>query len=158
MVVCAGYLQEAALKKAAIEYPRDPLRLHRRLSPDRSTTGNTLSNVAGIAFKEEQAGYSGRLRRRHGRLYQAGLLRRRRRHQSRLLPVRLRLSSRAPTPRLLEKGVTVDMNYSWQYGSNFSASTELQTMINGWYVNGTEIVFACGGSMFQSIVGRRLRQ
>ena len=25
-------------------------------------------------------------------------------------------------------------------------------MINGWYVNGTEIVFACGGSMFQSIV------
>ena len=52
----------------------------------------------------------------------------------------------------LEKGVTVDMNYSWQYGSNFSASTDLQTMINGWYVNGTEIVFACGGSMFQSIV------
>lgn len=44
------------------------------------------------------------------------------------------------------------MNYSWQYGSNFSASTDLQTMINGWYVNGTEIVFACGGSMFQSIV------
>ena len=25
-------------------------------------------------------------------------------------------------------------------------------MINGWYTNGTEIVFACGGSMFQSIV------
>ena len=24
-------------------------------------------------------------------------------------------------------------------------------MISGWYANGTEIVFACGGSMFQSI-------
>ena len=60
--------------------------------------------------------------------------------------------SRAPTSAAEELGITVDMNYSWQYGSTFSASTDLQTMINGWYVNGTEIVFACGGSMFQSIV------
>ena len=50
-----------------------------------------------------------------------------------------------------ELGTTVDMNYSWQYGASFSASAELQTMISGWYANGTEIVFACGGSMFQSI-------
>ena len=50
-----------------------------------------------------------------------------------------------------EEGITVDMNYSWEYGATFSASTELQTMISGWYANGTEIVFACGGSMFQSI-------
>ncbi|MCI9309264.1 MAG: BMP family ABC transporter substrate-binding protein, partial [Oscillospiraceae bacterium] len=51
-----------------------------------------------------------------------------------------------------ELGKTVDINYSWLYGADFSASTDLQTMINGWYNNGTEIVFACGGSMFQSIV------
>ena len=48
-------------------------------------------------------------------------------------------------------GTNVEMNYSWQYGATFSGSTELQTMISGWYANGTEIVFACGGSMFQSI-------
>lgn len=46
---------------------------------------------------------------------------------------------------------TVDLNYSWEYGSNFQASPELQTMVSGWYSNGTEIVFACGGSMFQSV-------
>ena len=51
-----------------------------------------------------------------------------------------------------ELGKTVDINYSWLYGADFSASTDLQTMINGWYNNDTEIVFACGGSMFQSIV------
>lgn len=50
-----------------------------------------------------------------------------------------------------EMGTNVEMNYSWQYGATFSGSTELQTMISGWYANGTEIVFACGGSMFQSI-------
>ena len=44
------------------------------------------------------------------------------------------------------------MNYSWQYGANFSASPELQTMAAGWYQAGTEVIFACGGSMFSSIV------
>ena len=42
------------------------------------------------------------------------------------------------------------MLYSWAYGSQFSASSELQTMLNGWYQNGTEVIFACGGSMSQS--------
>ena len=50
-----------------------------------------------------------------------------------------------------ELGVNVEMNYSWEYGASFSASPELQTMASGWYQNGTEIIFACGGSMFQSI-------
>lgn len=47
--------------------------------------------------------------------------------------------------------VQVEMNYSWQYGSSYSASPELQTMCNGWYENGTEVIFSCGGSMFQSV-------
>ncbi|MCI5723185.1 MAG: BMP family ABC transporter substrate-binding protein [Erysipelotrichaceae bacterium] len=51
-----------------------------------------------------------------------------------------------------EKGIQVDIKYSYRYGSTFSASTELQTQIAGWYANGTEVVFACGGSMFQSVL------
>ena len=43
------------------------------------------------------------------------------------------------------------MNYSWQYGASFNASPELQTMVSGWYEAGTEVVFACGGSMFASV-------
>ena len=43
------------------------------------------------------------------------------------------------------------MNYSWLYGASFQASNELQTMAAGWYQNGTEVIFACGGSMFQSV-------
>lgn len=50
-----------------------------------------------------------------------------------------------------EKGVDVTMKYSFKYGDTFSASTELQTQIAGWYAAGTEVVFACGGSMFQSV-------
>ena len=50
-----------------------------------------------------------------------------------------------------ELGVDVSINYSWEYGAAFSASAELQSMASGWYETGTEVIFACGGSMFQSI-------
>lgn len=49
------------------------------------------------------------------------------------------------------KGVDVTVKYSYKFGDTFSASTELQTQIAGWYEAGTEVVFACGGSMFQSV-------
>lgn len=50
------------------------------------------------------------------------------------------------------KNVNVEIRYSYQYGSSFTASTELQTQIAGWYNNGTQVVFSCGGSMFSSVM------
>ena len=149
VVVCAGYLQEAALKRAAIEFPEVPF-VFIDGYPLTDDEGNTLTNVAGIAFQEEQAGYLAGFAAvkdgftklgfsgggggtndaccRFGYGYVQGA-----------------------NAAASELGITVDMNYSWEYGATFQASTELQTMISGWYANGTEIVFACGGSMFQSI-------
>ena len=49
-----------------------------------------------------------------------------------------------------EKGVDVSMRYSWEYGSSFSASDDLQAMLAGWFNAGTEVIFMCGGSMFNS--------
>ena len=163
VVVCAGYLQEAALRKAAIEYPDTPFVFIdgypiQEQATEYDAAGNALpndspvlTNVAGIAFQEEQAGYlAGYAAVKDGftKLGFSG-------GGGGTNPACCRFGYgyvQGANAAALEKGVTVDMNYSWQYGSNFSASTDLQTMINGWYVNGTEIVFACGGSMFQSIV------
>ena len=56
VVVCAGFLQEAALTKAAIAYPDvdfvfvDGYALN-------GEDGQPLANVAGVSYKEEQAGY-----------------------------------------------------------------------------------------------------
>ena len=150
VVVCAGYLQEAALKKAAIEYPETPF-VFIDGYPLTDDAGNTLSNVAGIAFKEAQAGYLAGYAAVMDGFTKLGFSG----GGGGTNPACCRFGYgyvQGANAAALEKGVTVDMNYSWQYGSNFSASTDLQTMINGWYVNGTEIVFACGGSMFQSIV------
>ena len=51
-----------------------------------------------------------------------------------------------------EKNVEVTVKYSFLYGSTFSASAELQTQISGWYDKGTEVVFSCGGTMFNSVI------
>lgn len=163
VVVCAGYLQEAALRKAAIEYPDTPFVFIdgypiQEQASEYDAAGNALpndspvlTNVAGVAFQEQQAGYlAGYAAVKDGftKLGFSG-------GGGGTNPACCRFGYgyvQGANAAALEKGITVDMNYSWQYGSNFSASTDLQTMINGWYVNGTEIVFACGGSMFQSIV------
>ena len=48
------------------------------------------------------------------------------------------------------KGIDVEMRYSWEYGSSFSASDDLQAMLAGWFNAGTEVCFMCGGTMFNS--------
>ena len=149
VVVCAGYLQEAALKRAAIEFPEVPF-VFIDGYPLTDDEGNTLTNVAGIAFQEEQAGYlAGYAAVKDGftKLGFSG-------GGGGTNDACCRFGYgyvQGANAAASELGVTVDMNYSWEYGSTFQASTELQTMISGWYANGTEIVFACGGSMFQSI-------
>ena len=50
-----------------------------------------------------------------------------------------------------ELGTTADVTVSFLYGGAFTSSPELQTQISGWYNNGTQVVFSCGGSMLQSV-------
>ena len=149
VVVCAGYLQEAALKKAAIEYPETPF-VFIDGYPLTDDAGNTLSNVAGIAFKEEQAGYLAGYAAVMDGFTKLGFSG----GGGGTNPACCRYGYgfvQGANAAAAEKDVQVEMNYSWQYGSNFSSSPELQTMANGWYQSGTEVIFACGGSMFQSI-------
>ena len=149
VVVCAGFLQEAALRKAAIDFPEVPF-VFIDGYPLTDDDGNVLTNVAAIAFKEEQAGYlAGYAAVKDGftKLGFSG-------GGGGTNPACCRFGYgyvQGANDAAKELGTNVEMNYSWQYGATFSGSTELQTMISGWYANGTEIVFACGGSMFQSI-------
>ena len=149
VVVAAGFMQVNALKKAAAEFPDTPF-VFIDGYPLSDEAGNTLTNVAAVAFKEEQCGYfAGYAVVKDGFTklgfsgggggtndaccrYGYGFV-------------------QGANAAAADMGVTVDMNYSWEYGSSFSASPELQTMANGWYESGTEVIFACGGSMFQSI-------
>ena len=149
IVVCAGFLQETALVTAATGNP-DVKFVFIDGYPVSDADGNVLENVAGISYQEEQSGYFAGyavVKEGYTELGFSG-------GGGGTNPACCRygygfVQGAAAAAEELE--TEVNINYSWNYGANFQASSELQTMISGWYENGTEIVFACGGSMFDSI-------
>ncbi|MBR3474047.1 MAG: BMP family ABC transporter substrate-binding protein [Oscillospiraceae bacterium] len=144
VIVCAGFMQGNALAKAAAEFTDVKFVFVDGWSFE------GLDNIAGIAFKEEQCGYlAGYATVKEGftKLGFCG-------GGGGTNPACCRYGYgfvQGAAAAAEEMGVHVEMNYSWLYGSSFSASPELQTLANGWYEDGTEAIFACGGSMFASI-------
>ena len=143
VVVAAGFMQEGALKAAAEAYPNVNF-----VFIDGYPIG--FDNVAGISFMEQQSGYLAgyaTVMEGYTKLGFTG-------GGGGTNPACQRFGygfvqgAEAAAAKL---GVKVEMNYSWMYGASFSASPELQTMATGWYANGTEVIFCCGGSMFQSV-------
>ena len=149
VVVCAGFMQEGALKRAAEEFSDVSFVFIDGYSL-KDSNDQVLSNVAGIAFKEEQCGYFAGyavVKEGYEKLGFTG-------GGGGTNPACIRYGwgfAQGANDAAKELGKTVELNYSWEYGASFQASPELQTMVSGWYSNGTEIVFACGGSMFQSV-------
>ena len=141
-VVCAGFMQGPALEKVAAEYPDVSF-----IFIDGWSTG---ANVAGIAFAEEQSGYlAGYAVVKEGfeKLGFTG-------GGGGTNPPCVRFGYgfvQGANDAAKELGKTVDINYTWQFGNTFSPSPELMAMVSGWYNAGTEIVFCCGGNMFQSV-------
>ena len=143
VVVCAGFMQGTALAKAAAEFTDVKF-----VFIDGWALG--MNNVAGICFQEEQCGYlagyaavmdgytklgftgggggSNAACNRYGYGFVQGA-----------------------EAAAAAKDVNVEINYSWLYGSSFQPSNELLAMATGWYQNGTEVIFCCGGSMFSSV-------
>lgn len=143
VVVCAGYLQEAALTKAATNYPDVKF-----IFIDGYPIG--CDNVAPVAFKEQECGYFAgyaAVMEGYTKLGFTG-------GGGGTNPACCRYGYgfvQGANAAAAEKNVNVEVNYSWLYGASFSASTELQTMVSGWYENGTEVIFCCGGSMYNSV-------
>ncbi len=148
IIVCAGFLQGTALQKAAEEFTDVKF-----VFIDGWTLAdadeNALENVAAVDFQEEQSGYLAgyaAVMEGYTKLGFSG-------GGGGTNPACCRFGYgyvQGAQAAAAEKDIKVDMNYSWEYGASFAASAELQTMLNGWYTNGTEVVFACGGSMCQS--------
>ena len=144
VVVAAGFMQATALAKAAEEFTDVMF-----IFIDGWDLG--LANVAGIYFAEEQPGYLAGYAAVMDGYTKLGFCG----GGGGTNPACMRYGYgfvQGADAAAKELGVNVEINYSWEYGASFSASSELQTMAAGWYVNGTEVIFACGGSMFQSIV------
>ncbi len=139
VVVCAGFMQGGALETVAKDNPDVAF-----VFIDGWAMG--LDNVAGIAFKEEQcaylAGYAV-VREGYEKLGFAG-------GGGGTNPACCRYGYgfvQGANDAAKELGKTVEVNYTWQYGENFSAAPELKPLMDGWFANGTQIVFAAGGQI-----------
>ncbi|MCR5422080.1 MAG: BMP family ABC transporter substrate-binding protein, partial [Bacilli bacterium] len=148
VVVCAGFMQQTALTKIASE--------NKNVSfifidgyPLQDADKNTLTNVAGIAFMEEQSGYLAGyacVKEGYTKLGFSG-------GGGGTNPACQRFGYgfiQGANDAAKEASKQVTMKYSWKYGESFSAGPDLQTMLEGWYSTGTEVVFSCGGSMCNS--------
>ena len=150
VIVAAGFMQATALTKAAAEFTDVKFVFVDRDSAVTLEDGTALKNVLGICFQEEQCGYLAGyavVKEGYTKLGFTG-------GGGGDNPACCRYGYgfvQGASAAAAEMGVKVEMNYSWLYGASFSASTELQTMASGWYENGTEVIFACGGNMFQSV-------
>ena len=150
VIVAAGFMQATALTKAAAEFTDVKFVFVDRDSAVTTEDGTALKNVLGICFQEEQCGYLAGyavVKEGYTKLGFTG-------GGGGDNPACCRYGYgfvQGASAAAAEMGVKVEMNYSWLYGASFAASTELQTMASGWYENGTEVIFACGGNMFQSV-------
>ena len=143
IVVAAGFLQAGALEIAAKAYPNVNF-----VFIDGWSLG--LDNVAAIVFDEHQSGYLAGYATVMEGYTKLGFMG----GGGGTNPACQRFGNgfaQGAQAAAAKKNVQVELNYSWAYGGSFSASPELQAMATGWYQNGTEVIFACGGSMFASI-------
>ena len=154
VVVCAGYLQEAALRRAAIAYPDVHFVFidgYAITEDPEDAESAVLTNVAGISLQGRAVRLPGRLRCREGRLHRAWASPAAAAAPTRPAAVTATASCRAPA-RLLPRWTstsTDELLLAVRHhlpGQPRAAEHDR----NGWYTTGTEIVFACGGSMFAS--------
>lgn len=156
IVVCAGFLQETALTKAAQEFTDvkfvfiDGYTLYSEKDAEgKGIAGKEIKNVAPISFQEEQSGYLAgyaAVKDGYSKLGFTG-------GGGGENPACCRFGYgfvQGANDAAKELNKTVEMKYSWSFGASFSPSPDLQTMLSGWYSNGTEVIFCCGGNMCQS--------
>ncbi|MBO5931590.1 MAG: BMP family ABC transporter substrate-binding protein [Clostridia bacterium] len=152
IIVAPGFLQAAAMTTVAIENPEVKF-----VFIDGWTltdeAGNALPNVTAVVYKEQESGYlAGYAAVKDGyrKLGFTG-------GGGGTNPACNRFGygfvqgAEAAAKELGLAKDAVEVKFSFQHGASFSASPELQSQINGWYSTGTEVVFACGGSMFESV-------
>ena len=141
IVVCAGFMAGSAIEKASAEFTNV-----KWVYVDGGAFG---ANTVGVAFKEEQCGFFAGyacVKDGYTKLGFSG-------GGGGTTPACCRYGYgfvQGAQAAAAELGVQVEMLYSWLYGGSFSNSPELETMLNGWYENGTEVIFPCGGAMYLS--------
>ena len=151
VVVCVGYLYGASLAWAADQYPNVKF-IAVDVTQGDIGTDTIPANCYCITFKEEQAGYlAGYAIAKDGKT-KLGFL------GGMAVPAVIRYGYgfvQGADAAAQELGQNVEINYF--YGGQFYGDANITSRMEGWYSNGTQVVFACGGGIYTSAVEAALK-
>lgn len=144
-IVCVGFLYGASLAWAAEQYPDINFIA---VDVTQGDIGEAIpDNCYCITFKEEQAGYLAGYAVVKDGFTKLGFL------GGMAVPAVIRFGYgyiQGADDAAQELGANVEINYF--YGGQFYGDANITSRMEGWYGNGTEIVFACGGGIYTSAV------
>ena len=144
-IVVAGYLFGSAIAEAQEKYP-DVQFLALDVSTSDLGDKAPTANTALITYKEEQAGYLAGYAAVYDGYKELGFL------GGMAVPAVIRYGYgfvQGADAAAKEIGAT-DVNIKYWYSGGFAATDEVKNKMDGWYSEGTEVVFACGGPVCTS--------
>ena len=150
-IVVAGYLFGNAIAEAQEKYP-DVQFLALDVSAGDLGDKAPTANTALITYKEEQAGYLAGYAAVYDGYKELGFL------GGMAVPAVIRYGYgfvQGADAAAQELGQNIDINYF--YGGQFYGDANITSRMEGWYSNGTQVVFACGGGIYTSAVEAALK-
>ena len=150
-IVVAGYLFGNAIAEAQEKYP-DVQFLALDVSASDLGDKAPTANTALITYKEEQAGYLAGYAAVYDGYKELGFL------GGMAVPAVIRYGYgfvQGADAAAQELGQNIEINYF--YGGQFYGDANITSRMEGWYANGTQIVFACGGGIYTSAVEAALK-
>ena len=150
VVVCPGYLFEDAIYDMQTAYP-DTMFLLLDGEPHTAdySTYETTANTHCILYQEEQAGYFAGYAAVMDGYTKLGFL------GGMAVPAVVRYGYgfvQGANAAAAELGNAADIELKYWYCDSFAPSDDIMTKMSGWYTEGTEIIFSCGGGIYLSCV------
>ncbi|MEA5047763.1 MAG: BMP family ABC transporter substrate-binding protein [Eubacteriales bacterium] len=145
VIVCPGYMFGPSITEAQALYP-DVMFLGIDL-----TTGDMTptSNTTICSYQEEIAGYCAGYAAVKDGLTKLGFC------GGMAVPAVVRYGYgfvQGVNAAAAELGNTADVSIKYWYAGTFAPSDEIKVKMDGWYSDGTQVVFACGGGIYNSVV------
>lgn len=147
LIVCPGYSFEEPIYDIQTLYPDVKFIIIDGEPHDANFNYNTAANTSAVLYNSEQAGFlAGYAAVKDGYRnlgYMGGMA----------LPSVISFGYgyiEGADYAANELGVDVSINYT--YTGNFQATPEAQSTATGWYTSGVEVIFACGGTVGNSVM------
>lgn len=147
VIVCPGYLFEEPIYNMQTQYPDVKFILIDGEPHDADYNYETTENTMPVLYQEDQAGFLAGYAAVKDGYTKLGFM------GGMALPAVIRYGYgylAGANYAAEELGVDVDVTYT--YTGSFEATPEAQSMATGWYQAGTEVIFACGGSVGNSVM------